>query len=413
MAANPFSIILKALMAQFNSGRGPVSIAYSISLASAGISGLFIGKLVTKHSPRRFLIWGSLLGGLSLLALSLAPNLWYVYVLFLINGASVACAGVIPSFTILSRWFKRRWGTAIGLTMTSFAAGGMILSPINGFILENFGWRYTFMFAGALYLVLNIPLFLWIVKDSPEQLGLLPDGDPPGRTSPSVATASVSQARGGAETSLLGYLKKYRIWLIGMGFAFASLGDMAVTQHQVSFITDMNVSAALAASALGFTLGLSGTGRLIAGWLADRFSARYVSILFMLIALAGIMILMQANTMSRVWLFVIVYGLGTGASTTMLPMVITDIFGVVSFSVIFSLLDVFYKFGAIVGTPMAGFIFDATGSYHLVFTIVAIFYTTTMVCLYFAFGARPKPLWKKWGKPEVAPPNETSTSWPR
>jgi sugar phosphate permease len=395
MAAHPFGIILKDLMVEFDSTRGLVSLSLSISTIASGICGLFIGKLIIKKSPKKFLIGGIILGGVSFLALSFSPNLWYAWVLFFINGAAMAAAGVIPIFTILSRWFKRKWGTAVGLVMTGTAVGGMVLSPVNGFIRDNLGWQYTFIFAGVLFLVVNIPLVLIVVRDGPEQMGLQPDGDPVAEEAPEVNTATVAPTTGTSGMKVLDYLKKYQLWLIGIGFLLLSLGDMAVTQHQVSFITDMNISYALAASALGFTLGLSGAGRLIAGWLADRFSSRYVSILFTLVALAGILILMQADTMSGVWFFVIVYGLGTGASTTMLPLVITEIFGAASFSFLFAVIDIFYKTGSIVGTPMAGFIFDATGSYHLVFVIVAAFYGLSMFCVYFAFGARPGPLFKK------------------
>jgi MFS family permease len=394
MAANPFGIILKDLMAEFNSTRGLVSLSLSISVIASGICGLFIGKLVIKKSPKKFLIGGVIPGGVSLLALSISPALWYVYVMFFIYGAAMAAAGVIPIFTILSRWFKRKWGTAVGLVMTGTAVGGMVLSPINGFIRDNLGWQYTFIFAGALLLVVNIPLVLFVVKDDPGEMGLLPDGDPAPERPPAVTADTVAQTTGTAGVKILDYFKKYQLWLIGFGFMLVSLGDQAVTQHQVSFITDMNISYALAASALGFTLGLSGAGRLIAGWLADRFSSRYVSILFTLVALAGILILMRADTMSKVWFFVIVYGLGTGASTTMLPLVITDIFGAASFSFLFAVIDIFYKTGSIVGTPMAGFIFDATGSYQLVFIIVAVFYSLSMFCVYFAFGPKPRPLFK-------------------
>jgi MFS family permease len=179
---------------------------------------------------------------------------------------------------------------------------------------------------------------------------------------------------------------------MGISFAIVSIGSSAVTTHEVSFITDMNVSETVAALARGITLGIGAISALASGWLSDRLISRYVVILFLFISVAGMLILTQADTMSKIWLFVVIYGLGNGVFGTLLPIVTRDIFGAANFSALFGLAVVFLFAGGAIGVPLAGFMFDATGSYHSVFIITTVIYAAAIIGIYFAFGVNPKPL---------------------
>jgi MFS family permease len=126
--------------------------------------------------------------------------------------------------------------------------------------------------------------------------------------------------------------------------------------------------------------------------LADRLVSRYVAILFFLLAIVGLAILIPAHAVSQIWLAVIIYGLGVGAVGTLLPIVTRDIFGAANFSALFGFSVVLFAVGNAIGAPLAGFMFDATGSYHSVFIIVIATYTAAILGIYFAFGANPRPL---------------------
>jgi MFS family permease len=103
-------------------------------------------------------------------------------------------------------------------------------------------------------------------------------------------------------------------------------------------------------------------------------------------------ILLQADTMSKIWLFAVIYGLGIGALGTLLPIVTRDIFGAANFSALFGFTAISFAVGNAIGAPLAGFMFDATGSYHSVFVITIAIYAIAVLAIYFAFGANPKPL---------------------
>ena len=395
--AAPFAVVLKQLMAQFHTGRGEVSLSQSITSIAGGITGIFVGRILHRHSPKKFMLWGTIISGLCTLLLSLAHSLLFLYLFFLIGGVAGAFINAIAMFTILSRWFTRKWGTAIGIAMTGGGIGSIIIQPLVGIIAQNYGWQATYLFAGSLVLAVNVPLILFVLKDRPESMGLLPDGDKPGETAgllngKIVVQPSAKLTNTDRNNPLFIYLKNPSLWLMGISFAFVAIGSSAVTTQEVSFLTDMHVSDTVAATARGITLGIGAISALASGWLADRLISRYVTILFFFLSMLGMLILIPAVSMSQIWPFVIIYGLGIGAGGTLLPIVTRDIFGAGDFSAMFGFVIVLLAVGNSVGAPLAGFMYDATGSYHRVFVIITAIYIVAMIGIYFSFGANPKPL---------------------
>ena len=395
--AAPFAVVLKQLMAQFHTGRGEVSLSQSITSIAGGITGIFVGRILHRHSPRRFMLWGTIISGFCTLLLSLAHSLLFLYVFFLIGGVAGAFSNAIAVFTVLSRWFTRKWGTAIGIAMAGGGIGSIIIQPLVGIIAQNYGWQATYLFAGSLVLAVNVPLILFVLKDRPESMGLLPDGDKPGETAgllngKIVVQPSAKLTNTDRNNPLFIYLKNPSLWLMGISFAFVAIGSSAITTQEVSFLTDMHVSDPVAATARGITLGIGAISALASGWLADRLISRYVTILFFFLSMLGMLILIPAVSMSQIWPFVIIYGLGIGAGGTLLPIVTRDIFGAGDFSAMFGFVIVLLAVGNSVGAPLAGFMYDATGSYHRVFVIITAIYIIAMIGIYFSFGANPKPL---------------------
>ena len=395
--AAPFAVVLKQLMAQFHTGRGEVSLSQSITSIAGGITGIFVGRILHRHSPRRFMLWGTIISGFCTLLLSLAHSLLFLYVFFLIGGVAGAFSNAIAVFTVLSRWFTRKWGTAIGIAMAGGGIGSIIIQPLVGIIAQNYGWQATYLFAGSLVLAVNVPLILFVLKDRPESMGLLPNGDKPGETAgllngKIVVQPSAKLTNTDRNNPLFIYLKNPSLWLMGISFAFVAIGSSAITTQEVSFLTDMHVSDTVAATARGITLGIGAISALASGWLADRLISRYVTILFFFLSMLGMLILIPAVSMSQIWPFVIIYGLGIGAGGTLLPIVTRDIFGAGDFSAMFGFVIVLLAVGNSVGAPLAGFMYDATGSYHRVFVIITAIYIVAMIGIYFSFGANPKPL---------------------
>ena len=396
-SASPFAVVLKQLMTQFKAGRGEVSLSQSITNLATGVTGIFVGRSLYRHNPKKFILFGTLVTGISSLLLSVSNTLWVFYVFSLVAGISGSFCNAIAIFSLLSKWFVRKWGVAIGIVLAGGGIGSIIIQPFVGIIDQTFSWRATYLFAGLIILIINVPLILFVLKDSPESMGLVADDD----KSPEVVNVlnssqiaqSLSRSTHRAKNiQTFSYLKSSRLWLMGISFALVSVGYSAITTQEVSLITDMRVSATVAASARGITLGIGAVSALASGWLADRLISRYVVILFFLLAVGGMLVLLQADTISKIWLFVVIYGFGAGAFGTLLPIVTKDIFGVRDFTSIFGFALVLLFAGNAIGAPLAGFMYDATGSYRSVFMIITAINAIAIISIYFAYGINPKPL---------------------
>ena len=296
MAASPFSVILKQLMNEFHTGRGVVSFLPFISSISGAICGYYIATVTEKHSARKFILWGMVIAGISLLLCAVVNSLWQLYVLYFIVGLGFnGIGGSVPLVTLISKWFNRKRGLAMGLVWGGFPIGMLIVTPIVGIIATNFGWRATYLFAGALTLVISIPLTLLIIKDSPQEMGLLPDGEAPVNVNNvTVPKATVKSVDFTVEKPRLSaYLRSVPLWLICVGFTLTQIAEMGVVTHEISFLTDMGIPAVLAASTFGVTAGLSGLGRAVSGWLADKISIRYLILSLLVIEIIGIFILLR------------------------------------------------------------------------------------------------------------------------
>ena len=379
-------------MDEFNTGRGEISILSSISLISGGICSYFVAKLLENRSSRKFMLWGSIIGSIGFFLSASVNSLWQLYVLFFIVGIGLnGIAGSVPIAILISKWFAKKRGLALGIAWSGFPLGSMVVMPIIGLIVEQSGWRASFLFAGAVTLVTSIPLLLWVVKDTPEEMGLLPDGNrvKEVKNTPTSKTAIETDNSTADKPRLITYLKSAPLWLISIGFCLLVMSEMAVIQHEVSFVTDMGISAVLAASAFGFTAGMSGFGRWGTGWLADKISPRYVIILLTGIEIIGIIILLQTRTMAMVWIFAVIWGVASGSFFSILPLIVRDIFPASAFNTVFGFVNGLFFLAMGLGTPLAGFIFDATGSYHWVFILVIIFYTLAIISTYLAYGIKP------------------------
>jgi sugar phosphate permease len=390
-----FGVIFKPLMSDFGWSRGVVSLAQSVYMLTAAVSGLFVGKLLERYSVRRVVFLGALLGGSCWFLLSLTQSLWQFYTLHFFLGVGFGGAGLVPVAVLISNWFNKRRGMAMGVATVGIALGAMIIVPIVNVVLGSFGWRAAYIFMGSVVFAIDIPLALLVLKTSPEEMGMFPDGDESSGAFESAVLESqvtVASAVNQDQRRLPIWLRSLPLWLLSAGFTLAQIGEMSILIHEVPFITDMGISAGTAAVALGSTGGMGGLGKIVFGWLTDRISTRYVTLLCFLLQLVGLLILMRTNSMTMVWLFVVIFGFAMGGMPTLLPLAIGDLFARVSFGVIYGFVHFIVIGFSILGPPLAGFTFDLTGSYSTVFMIFVATYIVSVITVYFAWGPGPRPL---------------------
>lgn len=385
-----FGVLLKPLMAHFGWSRGAVSIAQSIYLLTNSAVGLVTGKLAERHSIRKIIFIGGLVGGGAWIMLSLTSSLWYLYFFYFVLGIGLGgAAGLVPASVAISHWFVRRRGAAMGVATAGIALGAMVLTPAVGFVTNAFGWRMSYLFMGAVVFAIDLPLAALLMRNRPQDKGLLPDGDLPApQVERAAAPAHPHVGQGGSKR----WISSASMWLLCVGFALAQIGEMSILIHEVAFITDIGISATAAAAAFGLTGGMGGIGKVIFGWLTDKISARYVTMLCFGLQLGGVFVLMATDSLAMVWVFVAVFGFSMGGMVTLMPLATSDLFGGSSFGVVYGFVHFVVIGVSTAGPPLAGFLYDATQSYATVFMIFAATYAASLAAVYFAWGVNPRPL---------------------
>jgi MFS family permease len=362
-----FSLFVTPLQTEFGWGRGEIMLAFTLSFLLGGLSAPLAGSLVDRYGVRGVISAGAFVVGFGFASLSLLSHLWHFYIAFFFIGVGLAAIGHVPVSALVSNWFVKRRGTALGLVSIGVGIGIFVLAPLLGsLITPNFGWRASYL-ALAISTWAIVPLGLFVVRTKPAEMGLYPDGsaEPP----PVVAQGTPSHAKDLNARMALG---TSAFWLIAATLFFHAFASLGVTQNQVPHLQDIGISLAAAASALSlFGLG-SAIGKFAFGWLCDKIKAKYASALSFAFQAAGLLILMNVKPTSPLpilWLYAIILGLGAGGWLPTMSMLVNVNFGLTSYGAIFGMISIGQGIGGALGPLLAGYMYDALNTYQGTFII--------------------------------------------
>lgn len=354
------------------------SFVYTIHSIVWGLGAPIFGGHVDRHGARRLMTIGGLASGLVYIALAyIGDNVLVFYLLVGVIGSfSMMLAGGFVS-TAVSNWFVEKRGRAIGIVSVGSPLGGIVLAPLSGLLIPVVGWRMVWMMYGVLAVILvSIPAFL-VVKRRPEDIGLYPDGarEPP-RVSGEAATAA-------GEWTRVAAMKTSAFWLIVFGFALNYLAVGVLTVHLVPFLGTKGFNAGQTAlGALIFALGSLAT-KPFTGFMLERFAARLVASVSILLSALAILLLIFAQG-PVVYFGLLVYALAFGGFYPIEETLWADSFGRLTMGKVRSLsLPLTVSLGS-AGPLLGGIAFDSTGSYIGIFWVLIVVYLGGAVMLAFA-----------------------------
>ncbi len=379
-----FGLYIEPLESEFGWSRAEVSLGFSAALLAGGVSGPLVGRWVDVRGPRSAILVGATLTALSYLLLATTSSLWQWYVYSALNAVLRQLMFFIPFMALVSRWFDRRRGIATSILGTGFALGGFVVVPFVRLAIDVAGWRESFVLAGVVIALTFLPIGLWVVRNSPTEAGLQPDG-----ASEAEAAAAPPPQVG---LTLQEALRTPLFWVLACGFMTFFFGMFAWLVHQVPFYESVGISRGTAALIVSLAAGASVVTRLVAGLLADR-AARFEAVVMALavVLIAAMVTLSISTSPLAVALFVALWIIGTAGGPMMEALILTRAFGVTHFATILGAVVVVETVGQIVSPTVAGAIFDATGSYEL--ALLVFIGTFAMSFVLFGIALRlPRPL---------------------
>ncbi|MCH2502668.1 MAG: MFS transporter [SAR202 cluster bacterium] len=378
-------------------------IAGSVSagaLASLVLSPV-VGWAIDRFGARPVLVVSVLVLGVAMISLAWATVPLTFYLAFAAGRIVFHTSAPIGASTVAARWFIRKRGRAIGMIFLFGAIGGVVFTMVASLVVESHGLKATWIAMGLVVLVFSVAPSLLLVAERPEDIGLLPDGEPPDSTDAEKGAGAIvpvgvpdspatvlprAQMTADTDSWTLGEAVRTKtFWLlVFMGFA-SFFVHTSIGVHMGAYFRDVGLGATSAALAVSLSWSVSAVGSLIWGWVTDRIDVRYAySGMFLFQAGSTLYLIFVGGTLG-VFLASGLFGI-VSAGTNVVPSVIyANYFGRSSLGRIRGLGEVGVLLGQATGPVIAGILFDLRGGYSTIFTA---FVVLALVCSLLVLKAR-------------------------
>jgi len=353
-----FGVFLKPLMQDFHVGRAAVSLAYTLHLIVNALCLPLTGWLIGRYGARKVILPATAMFGAILLSnKAFAATLWHFYFFYAALGLLLPGLGPLPYGLVVSHWFDRHRGLALGLMMVGIGSGAMIMPSFAHGLITRYGWHTAYAILGSLVLLISMPVVAAILKEKPQDVGLLPDGARPGRgAAPEAVLLGLSRSDA---------LHSRTFWLMVCTFSSVNVSVTGCLVHMSAMLTDRGLTAQTAAFGASLMGAAVLIGRVGTGYLLDRFFASRVAAVLFGGTAVGIGLLMIGSAPSVAFLGAFLVRLGLGAEVDIIPFLVSRYFGLRSFAEIYSLVFGAFNLAGAFGPLLMGAGFDLTGSYHV------------------------------------------------
>jgi MFS family permease len=353
-----------------------------------GISGFFVGAWIQRFGARKVIASGTIAGAVLYLMASMITNLWHLRIILALSGITVAATTLVPAQTVITLWFNRKRGRAMGFTLMGIGLGGLMLPPLVAWLIQQVGWRQTYQIAAAATVVLILPPVLFFLRNTPADIGEVPDGRAAaGGDAEAHHVPTGIPARRAVRTA--------PFWLLFFTYLLQLYVMAVINVNTTAFAEGVGYTPLVAPLFLAFAVGVSVPGRFLYGWSSDHIAPQILMASAGL-AMAGSSIVLVIVVINLgltgsvpIWLFALLQGFGIAGSTVVLPILVGRCFGDLEYGKIQGLVMAGFAIGVILGGPSAAAIYDATGSYELAFILAAVIGVISAVL---AFLVRPQAL---------------------
>ncbi len=349
---------------------------------TAGLTAPLAGFFIQKFPLKNLMLLGCVIMGAALLLHSQATSVAMVYVARVMMGAALGFVGVLINTILVSNWFIKKRGTAMGIMLCGTSFGGVVIPLLATPLIKNYGWRWAMIAVSLLIWILLIPAIIFLVKPKPSEMGLYPDNDSSNANNPLTVKSEGSELPG---LTLGQALRTPIFWVFAFAAMLVFYPLFVSTQQLILYLrTDkIGMSPAAAAGMISIMSGLSIAGKFGFGYLSDKLSPTLVMLLCCLTMFIGTLFFLSFSA-SVVLFFVVPFGLGYGGTFVLLQRLIADFFGPRDYAKILGFVTVIETIGAAIGGRITGLVADANGgdytqAFYLVTGATAVAFICTVL----------------------------------
>lgn len=340
-----------------------IAFAALLTFLCSGLISPLAGWLIQKFTLKNLMLLGCFLLGGGLLLHSAATSKSAVYMARILMGVSLGFVGVLPTVVLVSNWFVRGRGTALGILLTGTSIGGFIIPPIATPLIESFGWRTAMMLVSLFIWLILAPSVMLFVKSRPSDIGLFADGDSqPQTVVPTEATGlTFSQA-----------IRTPLFWMFALGAALIFYPIFVTSQQLILQTAKVGFTPWQSSLVQSGLFAASVVGKFLFGYLSDRSAPARVILICTAVMFASTFFLLDLNAATALF-FLVPFGLGYGGAIVLIQRLVADFFGDRDYPKILGAITISETLGGAIGGLITGLLADrAGGDYSISFVGVII-----------------------------------------
>ena len=385
--SHTFSVFVAPISADLGVSPAAVASAYAVATMAAAFGLPFIGRLTDRHGPRRMILIVTLSLGLACLFFGAAANLIWLGVGFAALRFMGQGSMMLTCANLVSQWFDRKRGFAMGLMALGFAASMAVHPPLGQALIEAYGWRWAWVVLGLVTWAIMLPAVLILVHDKPEQKGLEPDG---GDSSRGIQLGP-KPVGAGVGLTLAETVRAPAFYLVLFGMFSISMLVTALHFYQVTIFTARGLDPGAAARVFPVSAAVMVLCMPLVGRLLDRIRTRFAFALALCVQAASLLSASLVSDAASAIAYAAVFGLNNACSMTLFGYIFPRYFGRKHLGAIQGTGQTVLVIGASLGPPVIGYAAELTGGYEIPLRLAAL-YPLAGAALVALFLRTPAPL---------------------
>jgi len=375
-----FSVFFLPLSQDLGLSRAATSLVFSLARAQGAFEGPVAGYIIDRFGPRPLILMATFMTGVGHMLLSKVHSYFALLLIYMgVVSLSYQAGFMDVPMVIANTWFIRMRTLAMSLISASVNLGGFLLTPLLAAAVYYWGWRRAAFGNGIVFLLLGLPL-AFMVRRSPESMGLQPDGDTPAASEVAGKRRQHQGASKETHFTLAQALRTSPFWFLTIGTALRVVTLTAISVHYVPIMVWKGLSQTEAAFLLGVQAFLGVPITLLFGWLADRVNKPKLMAVCMFFAMLSLLFLVLAQKEWQIWFFLPLFSL-VESTFPVNWSTVGEFFGRTHFAKIRGSMIFIQAWGAVVGPVAAGAIYDRTQSYnYLLWSLFGVLFVVG--CLY-------------------------------
>lgn len=353
-------LYLVPVTTEFGVGAAAFSLYLTIQGLAFAAFASFAGKAVTKYGVKKSLIVAAILNACLFVGFSMAQNIYWFYIICIFMGMVFPVVMLLPIPALLNAWFEEKNGTAMGIAMMVSGLGAVVMNLVLSKIIEVAGWRMGYLSMALVSLLLILPVTILLIKDTPQEKGLLPYGY---KKNIKITTEHMHQPVSANGVEVEGLLKMPVFWM-----TVVVLGLTTYVSTYSSYLPAHGTSLGLTVVASGSLVSAAQIGNMagsvLLGRMVDKIGAAKTEYIMGAIVLLGLILLTTSKNYIALLLAAAVFGVISALYATMTPLLVKEIFGTKNYTTIYGYIMSGMNIISAVGCFVIGWLFDITGSYY-------------------------------------------------